>query len=85
MKGAWRHAATPSSGLRLASPERFGNSYARTIADWRARFRNNWPPIESLGFDPRFKRMWDYYLSYCAVAFEAGVLDVGLYKISCPS
>ena len=70
------------SGLQLVSSERFGNSYARTLADWRARFRNNWPAIEALGFDARFKRMWDYYLCYCAAGFEAGVLDVGLYKVS---
>jgi cyclopropane-fatty-acyl-phospholipid synthase len=68
--------------LRLVSSERFGNSYARTLADWRARFRNNWPAIKALGFDARFKRMWDYYLCYCGAGFETGVLDVGLYKIS---
>jgi cyclopropane-fatty-acyl-phospholipid synthase len=70
------------SGLRLMSVEFFGASYARTLMDWRARFKTNWPAIQGLGFDARFKRMWDYYLSYCQAGFEAGVLDVGLYKIA---
>lgn len=70
------------AGLRLQSAEFFGDSYARTLADWRARFIKAWPAIRSLGFDERFKRMWDYYLAYCQAGFEAGVLDVGLYKVS---
>ena len=69
------------AGLRLVSSETFGKSYARTLMDWRARFRSAWPAIEALGFDERFKRMWDYYLCYCEAGFETGVLDVGLYKI----
>jgi cyclopropane-fatty-acyl-phospholipid synthase len=41
-----------------------------------------WPAIQELGFDVRFKRMWEYYLAYCRAGFEAGVLNVGLYKIA---
>jgi len=70
------------SGMKLVSSELFGSSYARTLIEWRDRFRNAWPTIESLGFDIRFKRMWEYYLAYCQAGFEAGVLNVGLYKIT---
>jgi cyclopropane-fatty-acyl-phospholipid synthase len=35
-----------------------------------------------MGFDARFKRMWDYYLAYSQAGFETGVVNVGLYKIS---
>jgi cyclopropane-fatty-acyl-phospholipid synthase len=69
------------SGLRLVSSELFGNSYARTLIEWRDRFHNAWPTIERFGFDIRFRRMWDYYLAYCQAGFETGVLNVGLYKI----
>lgn len=70
-----------NAGLRLASTEFFANSYARTLAEWHDRFLNAWPSIEALGFDLRFKRMWEYYLAYCRLGFEIGALNVGLYKI----
>ncbi len=69
------------SGMKLISSELFGNSYARTLIDWRNRFQSAWTNIEALGFDSRFKRMWEYYLAYCQAGFEADVLNVGLYKI----
>jgi cyclopropane-fatty-acyl-phospholipid synthase len=69
------------AGLRLVSSEFFGDSYALTLAEWHARFLQAWPDISALGFDLRFKRMWEYYLAYCRLGFEIGVLNVGLYKI----
>ena len=74
-----------NSGLRLVSTELFGDSYAQTLAEWHRRFLEAWPSIEALGFDVRFKRMWEYYLAYCRVGFEIGALNVGLYKIERPS
>ena len=70
------------SGMKLVSSELFGGSYARTLIEWRDRFHNAWPSIEPLGFDVCFKRMWEYYLAYCQAGFEAGALNVGLYKIT---
>jgi len=69
------------NGMKLVDSELFGRSYARTLVEWRNRFQNAWPAIEPLGFDTRFKRMWEYYLAYCQAGFEAGMLNVGLYKI----
>ncbi len=71
-----------AAGLRLEHAEFFGKSYARTLADWRARFLAAWPQIAELGFDTRFRRMWEYYLAYCEAGFATGVLDVGMYRIS---
>ena len=51
---------------------------------WRsgtAGSRSAWPEITELGFDMPFKRMWEYYLSYCEAGFKAGNIDVGLFKI----
>ena len=70
-----------AAGLRLLSLETFGQSYALTLAAWRARFQQSWPRAMQLGFDERFRRMWEYYLAYCEAGFRAGLLDVGLYKI----
>jgi cyclopropane-fatty-acyl-phospholipid synthase len=35
-----------------------------------------WDDIRALGFDERFKRLWNYYLSYCEAGFRAGSIDV---------
>jgi len=70
------------AGLRLETMETFGDGYARTLVEWRRRFHENWDQIEALGFDSSFRRLWDYYLCYCEGGFRAGVIDVGLYRLS---
>ncbi|MDT6941030.1 cyclopropane-fatty-acyl-phospholipid synthase family protein [Brucella pseudogrignonensis] len=69
------------AGLVVKEVEHFGRSYARTLAEWRERFVANWPEIEKLGFDDRFRRLWEYYLCYCEGGFEEGAINVGLYTI----
>ena len=71
-----------AAGLTLAQSESFGPSYARTLAEWRIRFHRAWPHIEKLGFDERFRRMWDYYLCYCEAGFRTDAIDVGLYVVT---
>lgn len=73
------------AALLLVGNEFFGNGYARTLEEWRTRFQDAGPQIEALGFDQRFKRMWEYYLAYCQVGFETRTIDVGLYKIVKPA
>lgn len=69
------------AGLALKDVEHFGKSYARTLADWCTRFRAAWPAIALLGFDERFKRLWEYYLCYCEAGFEEGSINVGFYTL----
>lgn len=69
------------AGLVLRGVEHFGKSYARTLADWRSRFRTAWPSVAALGFDERFKRLWEYYLCYCEAGFEEGSINVGFYTL----
>ncbi len=73
------------AGLKLRSIETFGTSYAWTLAEWRKRFHAAWPDIERMGFDQRFRLMWDYYLAYCEGGFRAGTIDVGLYAMERPA
>ncbi len=74
-------AQAKRAGLRVTREQHFGASYARTLADWRLRFADASAQIGELGFDPRFRTLWDYYLVYCEVGFEAGWLDVGHYQL----
>ncbi|KQP18350.1 cyclopropane-fatty-acyl-phospholipid synthase family protein [Pseudorhodoferax sp. Leaf267] len=73
------HAAR--AGLVLQEELTFGASYAATLVDWRQRFLTAWPAIEALGFDANFRRLWEYYLSYCEAGFRSGRVDVGLYSL----
>jgi cyclopropane-fatty-acyl-phospholipid synthase len=69
------------AGLHVLHRESFGLSYVRTLAEWRRRFHASWADIAALGFDDRFRRLWDYYLSYCEAGFAEGTIDVSLYVI----
>ena len=64
------------SGLSMVGDMGFGRDYARTLAEWRDRFRAVWDRIEPMGFDLRFKRLWEFYLYYCEAGFRARNIDV---------
>jgi cyclopropane-fatty-acyl-phospholipid synthase len=78
-----RHSA--ESGLSVEHVETFGDSYARTLLEWRRRFQAAWPQIAALGFPERFRRMWEFYLCYCEAGFRSGAVDVGLWRIVRPA
>jgi cyclopropane-fatty-acyl-phospholipid synthase len=63
-------------GLPMLDEWAFRHDYAATLAQWRERFLAAWPKLKPLGFDERFRRMWEYYLSYCEGGFRAGSIDV---------
>lgn len=70
--------------LQLDEVELFGKSYARTLLDWRSRFLAAWPAMQGEVRTSRFRNMWEYYMAYCAVGFEHGAIDVGLYRMRKP-
>jgi cyclopropane-fatty-acyl-phospholipid synthase len=70
------------AGLKLVHHESFGDSYAKTLREWRDRFTRAWPNIEPLGFNDRFRRMWEYYLTYCEIGFRLRVVQVGFFKLA---
>lgn len=63
-------------GLEKLSEMTFGLDYARTLATWNHRFQTAWPDLQNMGFDQRFRRLWEYYLAYCEAGFKAGWTDV---------
>jgi cyclopropane-fatty-acyl-phospholipid synthase len=69
------------AGLSLQTEELFGMGYTQTLVEWRRRFLRAWPAIETLGFDAKFKRLWEYYLCYCEAGFRAGRVNVGIYTL----
>ncbi|MBI1388376.1 MAG: DUF1365 family protein [bacterium] len=67
--------AARHSRLRVTEVENIGPDYAKTLAEWRERFNANLGRVAALGFDERFQRKWNYYLSYCEAGFAARILD----------
>ena len=64
------------AGLKIAELYSFGLDYAHTLETWLGRFDNVADQVETLGFDQRFRRMWRYYLAYCAAGFSTRRTDV---------
>ncbi len=62
--------------LAVADLAAYGDSYARTLHEWRERFALAWPKIAGPPFNEYFRRTWDYYLAYCEAGFTVGRIDV---------
>ncbi|POO56756.1 SAM-dependent methyltransferase [Agrobacterium rosae] len=73
--------AAAVEGFTVPDMLRFGKDYDHTLMLWDRAFVNNWQRIEPLGFDERFRRMWQYYLHYCAAGFRAGTIDVVQFQL----
>jgi cyclopropane-fatty-acyl-phospholipid synthase len=57
--------------LNLLKINSYPDDYAKTLNVWRENFFKTWGNITPLGFDETFKRMWEFYLSYCEAGFKA--------------
>lgn len=63
-------AINNTGDLTLVDLKDLGLHYAKTLSIWRDQFNANLKEAKELGFDERFIRKWNYYLSYCEGAFE---------------
>jgi cyclopropane-fatty-acyl-phospholipid synthase len=73
-----------AAGLAITARRRLGDHYARTLHEWRTRFTAAAGRVADLGFDETFRRMWEFYLSYCEAGFRAGYLDVWQFRMVRP-
>ena len=55
--------------LKLKQLTDFGQSYAKTLNAWRAKFKDNRAQVTQLGFSEEFQRLWEFYLCYCEGGF----------------
>ena len=65
-----------NTSFRINSINSYSNDYAKTLNMWNKEFNRNWTKIEKLGFDERFKLLWNYYLSYCEGGFLSKNIDL---------
>ena len=73
---------TKKNNLGLLKVNSYSDDYAKTLAIWRENFLKAWTNIAPLGFDETFKRMWEFYLSYCEGGFKSKNIDLIQFSIS---
>lgn len=78
-------AQVEKAGLRVERSIEFGASYNISLRRWHETFNARWDQIAALGFDDRFRRMWNFYLTSCAATFESGNCDVTQITIKRPA
>jgi cyclopropane-fatty-acyl-phospholipid synthase len=65
--------------LRQVHLEDITAHYATTLERWRERFDEAGGRLNELGYDERFRRMWNLYLGYCEGGFrERRIQDIQL-------
>ena len=70
------------NNLNLLKVNSYPDDYAKTLATWRENFLKVWSNIAPLGFDETFKRMWEFYLSYCEAGFKSKNINLIQFSMS---
>ena len=69
------------TGLVFKSYNSYGNHYSKTLSKWRKNFINSWNKISEQGFDNSFKKIWDFYFSYCEAGFNSKNIDLIQFSV----
>ena len=70
------------TGLEFEKCNSYGFHYSNTLMIWRDEFIKKWESISEQGFDLNFKRMWNFYLSYCEAGFKSKNIDLIQFSLS---
>ena len=70
------YSLSSTKGLAIDKYDSYGLHYSNTLKLWRDEFLNKWDYISKQGFDLTFKRMWNFYLSYCEAGFKSKNIDL---------
>ena len=65
-----------NSGLKIDGYQLYGSHYSNTLQKWRESFLDSWDMISKQGFNSSFKKMWDFYFSYCDAGFKSKNIDL---------
>ena len=65
-----------TNGLKFDEYNSYADHYSDTLIIWRDIFNKKWDLIKEQGFDLTFKRMWEFYLSYCEAGFKSKNIDL---------
>ena len=70
------HKYANSNGLKFNEYNSYSKHYSETLIIWRKEFIKKWDLIKKQGFDLNFKKMWEFYLSYCEAGFKSKNIDL---------
>jgi len=65
-----------TNGLKFDEYNSYADHYSDTLIVWKEIFNQKWDLIKEQGFDLTFKRMWEFYLSYCEAGFKSKNIDL---------
>ena len=65
-----------NNGLKFGEYNSYADHYSNTLIIWREDFIKKWDLIKGQGFDLTFKKMWQFYLSYCEAGFKSRNIDL---------
>jgi cyclopropane-fatty-acyl-phospholipid synthase len=77
-------ATKKNTDMNLVQMDDFGQDYAKTLNAWQKRFNANNEAITAMGYSEDFKRMWQFYLSYCEGAFAERAIGVSHLVLAKP-
>ena len=69
------------TGLILKGYNSYGSHYSQTLSKWRENFIGSWNNISKQGFDSSFKKIWDFYFSYCEAGFRSKNIDLIQFSV----
>lgn len=77
------HVTTQANraGLQLTARNRMGSHYATTLALWRSAFGARERAAAAAGYDPVYRRLWDYQLALHEALATEGALDCQQYVL----
>ena len=78
-------AEVEKAGLSVKQSIEFGQSYSQTLRRWHETFNDRWDQVAELGFDDRFRKMWNFYLTSCAATFRSENCDVTQITVTRPA
>ena len=70
------HKYAEDNGLKFNEYNSYSKHYSDTLIIWRKEFIKKWDLIKEQGFDLNFKKMWEFYLSYCEAGFKSKNIDL---------
>ena len=73
---------TLANNLKILESNSYSLDYAKTLFEWRKNFNKSFQEIKKMGFDEKFKRLWNFYLTYCESGFKTKRIDLKQIKIS---
>jgi len=75
------NTASDKSGLKINEYYSYGSHYSNTLQKWRESFLESWDKISRQGFNKSFKKMWDFYFSYCDAGFKSKNIDLVQFSL----